>query len=49
MPILPAPSGIPFIIMPDFAMLSPVQAIIAAEAGERASAENIAAVINIFI
>jgi hypothetical protein len=47
MPILPGPSGMLDIIMPDLAMLSPVHFIIAAEAGVKASAENIAAVIRI--
>jgi hypothetical protein len=37
------------IMVVDFIMLSPVQAIMAAEAGDNAKAENIAAEINSFI
>jgi len=37
------------IMVVDFIMLSPVQAIIAAEAGDNAKADSIAAEINIFI
>ena len=49
MPILPGPSGMPVIMVVVLAMLSPVQAIIAAEAGVNARAENIAVVIKILI
>jgi hypothetical protein len=38
----------PIIIVPLLLMLSPVQAIIFAEAGVKAKAENMAAVIKIF-
>jgi len=37
------------IMVVDFIMLSPVQAIMAAEAGDNAKAENIAAEINSFM
>ena len=49
MPILPGPSGMLTIMVVVLAMFSPVQAIIAAEAGVNAKAENIAAVIKILI
>ena len=49
MPILPGPSGMFAIMVVVLAMFSPVQAIIAAEAGVNAKAENIAAVIKILI
>jgi hypothetical protein len=48
-PILAGPSAMVDIMVPVLAMLSPVQAIIAAEAGEKAKAESIAAAINILI
>src|ERR1700686_3621609 len=48
MPVLAGPSAIVAIIIFDLAMLSPVQAIISAEAGVNAKAENMAAVIKIF-
>jgi hypothetical protein len=44
--ILPGPSGIVVIMVVVLAMFSPVQAIIAAEAGVNARAENMAAVIK---
>src|ERR1700682_5220600 len=47
--ILPGPSGMLTIIVVVLAMFSPVQAIMAAEAGVNAKAENIAAVIKILI
>jgi hypothetical protein len=47
--ILPGESGMVIIIMVDLLMLSPVQAIIAAEAGDKANAESIAAEIKIFM
>jgi hypothetical protein len=43
---LPEPSGIVAIMVVVLAMFSPVQAIIAAEAGVNAGAENMAAVIK---
>src|SRR5882724_175806 len=49
MPILPGPSGMPVIMVVVLAMFSPVQAIIAAEAGVNAKAESIAVVIKILI
>src|SRR5882672_1371007 len=49
MPILPGPSAMPVIMVVVLAMFSPVQAIIAAEAGVNARAENIAVVIKILI
>src|SRR5580704_13822585 len=48
MPVLAGPSAIVVIIIFVLAMLSPVQAIIAAEAGVNAKAENMAAEIKIF-
>src|SRR6266478_429312 len=48
MPVLVGPSAIVVIIIFVLAMLSPVQAIISAEAGVNAKAENMAAVIKIF-
>jgi len=47
--ILPGESGMVIIIMVDLLMLSPVQAIMAAEAGDKANAESIAAEIKIFM
>ena len=47
--ILPGDSGMPVIMVVDFIMLSPVQAIMAAEAGDSAKAENIAAEIKSFM
>jgi hypothetical protein len=47
--ILPGESGMPIIMVVDFIMLSPVQAIMAAEAGVNERADSIAAVINIFM
>src|SRR6202040_3157875 len=47
--ILPGPSGMAVIMVVVLAMFSPVQAIIAAEAGVNARAENIAVVIKILI
>jgi hypothetical protein len=44
--ILPEPSGIVAIMVVVLAMFSPVQAVIAAEAGVNARAENMAAVIK---
>src|SRR5882762_8364024 len=49
MPILPGPSGMSAIMVVVLAMFSPVQAIIAAEAGANAKAESIAVVIKILI
>src|SRR5467141_1551651 len=49
MPISPGPSAMPVIMVVVLAMFSPVQAIIAAEAGVNARAENIAVVIKILI
>ena len=49
MPILPGPSGMLVIMVVVLAMFSPVQAIIAAEAGVNARAEHIAVVIKILI
>src|SRR6266704_2331814 len=49
MPILPGPSGMAVIMVVVLAMFSPVQAIIAAEAGVNAKAESIAVVIKILI
>src|SRR5258708_2388783 len=49
MAILPGLSGMLPIAVVLFAMFSPVHAIIIAEAGVKAKAENIAAVIKIFI
>jgi hypothetical protein len=49
MPILPGPSGMAVIMVVVLAMFSPVQAIIAAEAGVNAKAENIAVVIKSLI
>jgi hypothetical protein len=46
-PVLAGPSAIVVIIIFVLAMLSPVQAIISAEAGVSAKAENMAAVIKI--
>jgi hypothetical protein len=47
--ILPGDSGMLVIMVVDFIMLSPVQAIMAAEAGDNAKAENIAAEIKSFM
>src|ERR1700743_2807388 len=49
MPVLAGPSTMVAIIMLVLAILSPEQLIMLAEAGVKASAENIAAVIKIFI
>src|ERR1700710_2679893 len=48
MAILPGLSAMPIIMVLDLAMLSPVQAIIFADAGVSARTENMAAVIKIF-
>src|ERR1700681_3186063 len=48
MPVLAEPSAIVVIIIFILAMLSPAQAIISAEAGVNAKAENMAAEIKIF-
>jgi hypothetical protein len=47
--LLPAESGMLIIMAEDLAMLSPVQAIMAAEAGVKAKVESMAAAISILI
>src|SRR3981081_2782352 len=49
MAILPGPSAMPVIMVEVLAMFSPEHFIIIAEAGVKAKAENIVAVIKIFI